>query len=89
MIVETLAIDGEFLAIKHFNFPYNDFGFALELVDVEVLDVENNQTLRNGNTIKWAWSLTSGGVRSLIIHHNQEHRFRLSIQRQKIPQDSR
>lgn len=52
VIVETLAIDGEFLAIKHFNFPYNDFGFALELVDVEVLDVENNQTLRNGNTIK-------------------------------------
>lgn len=52
VIIETVAIDGEFLAIKHTGYPHNHHGFAIELLDVELLDTENNQQLRNGNAIR-------------------------------------
>jgi len=50
MFAETLPRDGEFLIriIRGFR---NSFGFALQPIDIDFLDIKFNDKLRNGNTI--------------------------------------
>lgn len=52
LYVSTLARDGEVLIIRHNNWRRNRFRYALEFVDVEALDVELNQDLGSGRSIR-------------------------------------
>lgn len=52
LYIETLARDGEVLIRMVKGRKVNKFGFALQFLDVELLDVELTTTLRNGNTIQ-------------------------------------
>jgi len=52
LFIETLARDGEVLVRKVRNWKKNKFRFALQFLDVELLDVELNTELRNGHVIQ-------------------------------------
>jgi lambda family phage portal protein len=49
--LETSARDGEILIRKHRGFP-NKYGFAVQLIEADVLDENLNTKLPNGNTIR-------------------------------------
>ena len=51
LFIETLARDGEVLARKLRGFD-NEFGFALQFMEVDYLDEDHNLTLSNGNQIR-------------------------------------
>ena len=48
---EALARDGELL-VRMVNYPQNNFGFAIEFLEVDLLDENHNETLQNGNKIR-------------------------------------
>lgn len=48
---EALARDGELL-VRMVNYPQNNFGFAIEFLEVDLLDENHNETLKNGNKIR-------------------------------------
>lgn len=51
LYVETMARDGEVLIQFHPGFNNNRWRFALEFIDVELLDVTHNVTMKNGNEV--------------------------------------
>lgn len=51
LFMETVAKDGECFVRKHFNWPDNDYGFALEFIDAEAVDVTLTRDLGNGRVI--------------------------------------
>ena len=67
LFVETVAKDGEVLMVKHRNTGANDYGFAVEFVDVECLDVDLNRELSNGRSIRMGVELNS--YRKPIAYH--------------------
>lgn len=50
MFIENLARDGEVL-VRLVRYP-NDFGFAIEFIEPDLLDEQLNKVLENGNKIK-------------------------------------
>ena len=52
LFLETLARDGEVLIRKVKNWKGNKYRFALQFLDVELLDVELNTELNNGHVIQ-------------------------------------
>lgn len=67
LFIETIVKDGEVLMMKHRNWKENQFGYALSFIDVECLDVENNQTLSNGNVVKMGIELNK--YRRPVAYH--------------------
>ncbi len=55
----TVANDGELLLRKHHGTQFNKFGFAIELLDAELLDTQDNRTLSNGNQVVMGVELNS------------------------------
>jgi len=52
MFVSSLATDGEVLIRKYKNPRVNEFGFAIQFIEADHLDVNLNQDLKNGNRIR-------------------------------------
>ena len=52
LYITTLAKDGEVLLVQYTKWSGNKHRFALEFLDVETLDVDLNEKLKNGNTIR-------------------------------------
>jgi len=52
LYIETLGRDGEVLVRKIINWAGNKYRFALQFLDVDLLDVEYNDNLSNGNIIR-------------------------------------
>lgn len=52
LFIETVARDGEVLVRKLRGWKGNKFRFALQFLDSELLDVDLNHDLKNGNTIR-------------------------------------
>lgn len=51
LFIGQIGIDGEFLAIEHVRGPW---GYQLQLVDPQLLDVEHNTLLPNGNRVRFS-----------------------------------
>lgn len=67
LFIETVAKDGEALAVIHDRWKHNKFKFAIEFLDTQALDVEYNRELKNGNVIKMAVELN--GFRRPVAYH--------------------
>ena len=52
LFIQTLATDGECIVRLVDGFENNDFRFAIQFIDSELLDVELNKSLTNGNVIR-------------------------------------
>ncbi|MDH5188731.1 MAG: phage portal protein, partial [Rhodospirillaceae bacterium] len=52
LFIETVARDGEVLVRKVLGWKKNKWRFALQFLDVELLDVNYNVTLASGNVVK-------------------------------------
>lgn len=52
LFIETVARDGEVLVLLHENWRGNRHGFAVEFIDTQALDVDLNEELKNGNTVR-------------------------------------
>ncbi len=52
LFISTLATDGEVICRLVDGFNNNKFGFAIQFIDSEMLDVELNKTLNNGNKVR-------------------------------------
>ena len=52
LYIETMARDGEVLIRKVRGWKGNKYRFALQFLDPELLDVNHNHDLRNGNVIR-------------------------------------
>ncbi len=69
LIVENVARDGEVLIRKVRSWKHNRFGYALQVMDPEVVDVEHNRDLKNGHTIQMGVEL-DGWRRPVAYHLN-------------------
>jgi lambda family phage portal protein len=52
LIMTTVASDGELLIRKMRGWPGNRFGFAIQLIEADQLDIELNRKLQNGHEIR-------------------------------------
>lgn len=53
LFIKTVAQDGEAVAIEHYGNRLNDYGYAIQLVDPESIDVQlNNDELSGGRFIR-------------------------------------
>lgn len=57
LFIETIARDGEVLIRKVKGWKRNKFRYALQFLDTELLDVDYNHELRNGNVIRMSVEL--------------------------------
>ncbi len=57
LYIETLARDGEVLIRKIKNWKRNKFRYALQFLDTQLLDVDFNHTLANGNVVRMSVEL--------------------------------
>ncbi|MDX2074696.1 MAG: phage portal protein [Alphaproteobacteria bacterium] len=69
--IKAVARDGEALVRKVYG-KMNPFGFALQIVDIDRLDIERNEELSNGNIIKMGVEVTSYG-RPVAYHLLTKH----------------
>lgn len=51
LVIKTVARDGEAFIVKHKGFN-NDFNFALQLIEADMVDEQYNKKLENGNKIR-------------------------------------
>lgn len=56
--VRTVAQDGEALIRIHEPDPESPTGFSVELIDAEALDLDYNDTLRNGHSVRMGVEMT-------------------------------
>lgn len=83
--IETVAKDGECLVRKvAFN---NEFGFSLQFIDMDRLETDFNDDLRNGNTIRMSIESDSWGrpVAYHILSHHPNDTNRNGQKRIRIP----
>lgn len=94
LFMETIARDGEFLARKVYPWPGNRFGFALQLIEPEMLDHQLNKTLPNGNKIRLGveYNKWSRPVAYWLLKESQNQSFwtdvaimRISERHERIP----
>jgi lambda family phage portal protein len=68
LMVETLAVEGQFLAIKkRGTHAKNKFGFALQLVDNDSLDLDYNEDLGDGRQIRMG--IEKDGDGAVLAYH--------------------
>lgn len=66
LAAKTVAQDGEVLIRYHYD-QSNKYGFSLELIEADLLDVTLNQTLKNGNRIVMGVELD--GLNRRVAYH--------------------
>lgn len=71
LAIKAVARDGEALIRKVYG-KINLFGFALQVLDIDRLDIERNEELSNGNIIKMGVEVTSYG-RPVAYHLLSKH----------------
>lgn len=52
ILLAALVTDGEYIAIQHSGVKFGKYGYQIEVVDPELLDVTRNVTLKNGNQVR-------------------------------------
>lgn len=62
MFWEQLLRDGEVIVLKVFSDTVNRFGFGLQFIDPEALEIQNNRELKNGNKIRMGVEINPTGV---------------------------
>ncbi len=72
LIIRTVARDGEAIVRKVRGRDVNGFGFALQLVAIDRLDVSLNQELKNGNIVRMGVEINSYG-RPVAYHLRTDH----------------
>lgn len=72
LIIRTVARDGEAIVRKVRGRDVNAFGFALQLLSVDRLDVTLNQQLKNGNVVRMGVEIDSYG-RPVAYHLRTDH----------------
>lgn len=72
-IVKTLARDGECLLIEHQGKTVNKFGFALQLLDIDRLDINKNVDDGVGNPIRMGVEYDRQTLRPLFYHILESH----------------
>ena len=92
LVIENLAIDGEVL-IQLLPNARNDFGFALNVIDIDYLDEEKNETLRNGNEIRMGVEMDANRkpvAYHVFTKHPYDYNFSNSLRREtvRIPADN-
>jgi lambda family phage portal protein len=60
LLVETAARDGEYL-VRKIEGADNPYGFALQVLDIDRLDVDRNEVLTGGNRVVMGVELTPAG----------------------------
>lgn len=63
LFIATVAMDGEFLAREIVGTDAGKFGYQLQLLDAEMLDINHNRKLNNGNNIVMGVEFNSVGKR--------------------------
>lgn len=71
LVAKTVAQDGEVLIRYHYD-PQNKYGFSVELIEADLLDVTLNQVLSNGNRIVMGVEL-DGQNRRVAYHLLTNH----------------
>lgn len=66
LVAKTVAQDGEVLIRYHYD-QTNKYGFSVELIEADLLDVTLNQTLNNGNRIVMGVELNQSNRR--VAYH--------------------
>ena len=82
--MENLAIDGEVL-IQVLPNAKNDFGFAINVIDIDYLDEEKNETLPNGNEIRMGVEMDKNRkpvAYHVFTHHPYDYNFSASLRRE-------
>lgn len=80
LFFDHLFRDGEVLIVE-VRGPVNKFNYGLQFLDPEVLSVQNNQDLKNGNKIRMGVETNAGGrvvayhVSSIDTTHSQYYEF--------------
>lgn len=72
MLVRARFRDGEFLVRKHRGKKYGKYGFQLQVLDTDRLDIELNKELPNGNIIKMGVEL-DGNSKPVAYHIRVRH----------------
>lgn len=67
LFFDHLLRDGEVLIIKVQSKSVNKFGFGLQYLDPEVLEVQNDQTLKSGNRVRMGIETDGYGV--VVAYH--------------------
>ena len=68
LFVETLFRDGEVLLLKHHGYNGNDYRYAVQMLDTQVLDVTyNREKMANGNVIRMGVELND--LRRPVAYH--------------------
>lgn len=80
LFIETVARDGECL-VRKLAFD-NEFGFSLQFIDIDHLEVDFNKDLKNGNKIRMSIEFNSWG-RPVAYHILDQHPGDINIQGQK------
>lgn len=67
MFWDHILRDGEVLVLKIESPKYNRFGYSLQFLDPEVLNIKNNQELKNGHKVRMGVELDDAG-RAVAYH---------------------
>ena len=92
LVIENLAIDGEVL-IQILPNAKNEFGFAINVIDIDYLDEEKNETLGNGNEIRMGVEMDKNRkpvAYHVFTKHPYDYNFSASLRREtvRIPADN-
>ena len=72
LIIRAIARDGEALIVRHRGKQHNEFGFALQVLDVDRIDTQFNDTLKNGAIVRMGVELNQFG-RPIAYHLTNKH----------------
>lgn len=72
LYIKAVARDGEVLMRKIYGKEAGEFGFKLQILDIDRLDVNRNEDLRNGNIIKMGVELDQY-LRPVAYHLRRKH----------------
>jgi len=79
LFLETVARDGECLVRLHRNFD-NPFGFALEFIEADCLDINFNKNMENGSRIRMGIELdTWNRPRRYFLKRNVHYDYNYSV----------
>lgn len=91
LVMSSMAIDGEFLARKVFGRDAGKYGYQLQLLDPELLDVTFDQDMANGNYIYMGIEYSEYGkpVAYHLIDRNHDKGVNVEFKRKRkrIPAD--
>ena len=88
LLTETAARDGEFLVRKVRSRDVNGFGFALQILDVDRLDTQHNETLPNGRRVIMGVEVDDAGAPAayrLKMSHPGESEWQTAARNVSVP----